>query len=650
MADWWIITWWAGSVLGILALVVVAWSLLRDRSRGRRRCPRCWYDMSGIAGLKCPECGREQGNEKRFFRTRRRWRGVAAGGLLFIVAGVTATGPAIYTGKWTAYTPVPVLRLGLSFFDEEAETQYRKLGPAMGSGSTSTTWGRLLAARAISNRMASILDDAKPAARRWHRLWLHMTELSGFGTEARVGLPELRRCLTIEDEFVRVQAIQLHAALGELAKPNVPHLGAILLDPSVDGGTKLACLGALEDLGMLARRAAPSVRRAMHTDPSDAIRLRACWTLASIQTMTAARLREVSSLAADPSFALRRDAVEPIAWLAGAAAPPARQRGPMLMQLGGTITVTPATSLALAPESPVIDHEAAISLLLGWLDDPDPAMRTCAGTYLAHIGERVADRAPEFAQRIDAEASPAARRAMVDLYLSTRRADLARVVRHVPSAFEVPERDAWRWAVRTLARCGPQAASVVPQLRALAFAGPGACQVDLCEALGVAGMEGLKTLEELLLAPGPVGEPAARALGWAGWSEPTANTMLMRATRSEHPWARCRAASGLASGARNSEELARLLAMALGDPSPEVQLHILPMMQSMPLDIRIDTWSAALGHDRAEVRTAAGRLLAETASSVHSAKVALEQATNDDRPHVRALAEEWLSVVNSRFD
>lgn len=40
-------------------VVLLGRALLWDRARGRRRCPKCWYDMSGVDSLRCPECGRE---------------------------------------------------------------------------------------------------------------------------------------------------------------------------------------------------------------------------------------------------------------------------------------------------------------------------------------------------------------------------------------------------------------------------------------------------------------------------------------------------------------------------------------------------------------------------------------------------------------
>lgn len=57
---------------GVMALVVRA--LFRDRSNGRRRCPRCWHDMQQLPGLRCPECGSTVRDESRLYQTRRHWR------------------------------------------------------------------------------------------------------------------------------------------------------------------------------------------------------------------------------------------------------------------------------------------------------------------------------------------------------------------------------------------------------------------------------------------------------------------------------------------------------------------------------------------------------------------------------------------------
>src|SRR5688572_9581634 len=88
--DWssgWVTTalWWMGVAVCAGGGVVVLVALLRDRSRGRRRCPRCWYEMTGVPGLVCPECGKAARREKALFRTRRRWR---MAGVSALVAGL----------------------------------------------------------------------------------------------------------------------------------------------------------------------------------------------------------------------------------------------------------------------------------------------------------------------------------------------------------------------------------------------------------------------------------------------------------------------------------------------------------------------------------------------------------------------------------
>lgn len=79
--------------LGMLlfASFLAVWVGIGDRSRGRLRCPRCWYDMSDSNGLPCPECGCEIEHEKQLIRTRRpRWVLVIAS--VFVVLGATGLG------------------------------------------------------------------------------------------------------------------------------------------------------------------------------------------------------------------------------------------------------------------------------------------------------------------------------------------------------------------------------------------------------------------------------------------------------------------------------------------------------------------------------------------------------------------------------
>ena len=64
------------AVLFLSAIGLLYWGLWGDRSKGRLRCPKCWYGMEGsfVAGaLTCPECGHDARQEKRLKKNHRRW-------------------------------------------------------------------------------------------------------------------------------------------------------------------------------------------------------------------------------------------------------------------------------------------------------------------------------------------------------------------------------------------------------------------------------------------------------------------------------------------------------------------------------------------------------------------------------------------------
>lgn len=110
--------WVVGVVLGVAGLLVSVWSLRGDRSRGRRRCPKCWYDMGGHEGRRCPECGREAKKEKHLFRARRRWRVAVIGAFLLLVAsGLCFTAEGVRQG-WDKVTPLTALIIIARYSDD----------------------------------------------------------------------------------------------------------------------------------------------------------------------------------------------------------------------------------------------------------------------------------------------------------------------------------------------------------------------------------------------------------------------------------------------------------------------------------------------------------------------------------------------------
>lgn len=90
-----------------------------DPANGRRRCPRCWYDMAGTPMRRCPECGHECSKERRLFRARRsRWL-IAAGMMLALAPCSIGVAKDVNLRGWVAAIPTPVLIAGLPWLTDE---------------------------------------------------------------------------------------------------------------------------------------------------------------------------------------------------------------------------------------------------------------------------------------------------------------------------------------------------------------------------------------------------------------------------------------------------------------------------------------------------------------------------------------------------
>lgn len=112
----------AAAIAAVSGISLLLWSLFSDRSRGRRRCPKCWYDMSNApaeARLRCPECGREARRERQLFKTPRRWRWAAASLLIFIAAAYLGVQPKVRQDGWTSVMPTTLIIIGLWSPDPE---------------------------------------------------------------------------------------------------------------------------------------------------------------------------------------------------------------------------------------------------------------------------------------------------------------------------------------------------------------------------------------------------------------------------------------------------------------------------------------------------------------------------------------------------
>ncbi|MCC6906595.1 MAG: hypothetical protein IT430_01515 [Phycisphaerales bacterium] len=105
----------------VLALVgaALAWrALFHDRPRGRRRCPKCWYDLRASDSLTCSECGYTARRERQLFKTRRRWRWAVVSVLLILLG---ASMPVVIKGRrdgWPTVVPNTALIIMVPWFED----------------------------------------------------------------------------------------------------------------------------------------------------------------------------------------------------------------------------------------------------------------------------------------------------------------------------------------------------------------------------------------------------------------------------------------------------------------------------------------------------------------------------------------------------
>lgn len=99
--------------------LLIVWGAIGDRSRGRMRCPRCWYDMRDSEGRPCPECGYVARGKNPYNRTRRpRWAFLVA--LLFLIAGSAGLGlnTKLRDQGWAGFVPNQILLSNWEKFPE----------------------------------------------------------------------------------------------------------------------------------------------------------------------------------------------------------------------------------------------------------------------------------------------------------------------------------------------------------------------------------------------------------------------------------------------------------------------------------------------------------------------------------------------------
>jgi hypothetical protein len=98
------------AIFALAWLVITLRALFHDRARGRRRCPRCFYDIDPALGRHCTECGHTAASEAALARTRRHWRTALLAIVLLLLPALAAgmIGRWGQQGGWPAI-PAPII-------------------------------------------------------------------------------------------------------------------------------------------------------------------------------------------------------------------------------------------------------------------------------------------------------------------------------------------------------------------------------------------------------------------------------------------------------------------------------------------------------------------------------------------------------------
>ncbi len=172
------VEWIAGAVIAALALAAIGWCIAGDRARGRRRCPKCWHDLSATPGLTCSECGFTAHGEAALHRTRRRVGLAAALSLGLFTAALVVRLQVSGESVWSllpARVPIALLphlppRTAPSAQESSMESLRRMvLGGVREDLLSRIARGDLSIAQieSIANACVAGHDGARPGTRAW---------------------------------------------------------------------------------------------------------------------------------------------------------------------------------------------------------------------------------------------------------------------------------------------------------------------------------------------------------------------------------------------------------------------------------------------------------------------------------------------------
>lgn len=110
----------ASLCLTVIAALLGIWTFIGDRSRGRLRCPRCWYNMSGLEAVRCPECGHSIQSPNHLCKTRRvKWPIVPIALFLSIAIHGFISARHVDKSNYFALVPSWLLMMGWEHLPED---------------------------------------------------------------------------------------------------------------------------------------------------------------------------------------------------------------------------------------------------------------------------------------------------------------------------------------------------------------------------------------------------------------------------------------------------------------------------------------------------------------------------------------------------
>lgn len=184
----------SGLVVGFVFVVVIWWALFGDRDRGRRRCPRCWHDLSATPGQTCGECGYAARREGDLHRPRRRL-GIAGAALVALLTGVSVVHWNASEVDYYAILPTRVLLWSISWSEWLPEDVRIELSQRISRREISDEERLNLLARCLAGD--STAPPGSPAWARRYGAFLAWWQRRDFANDA-----ERRRLLVLPPQIV----------------------------------------------------------------------------------------------------------------------------------------------------------------------------------------------------------------------------------------------------------------------------------------------------------------------------------------------------------------------------------------------------------------------------------------------------------------